>query len=948
MTAEEGAGVDNHFDFLDNLRFQQYRVHLELEETARFHYFHGPALNGLLGRALNRHPLGPGIVIDPVESGRILFAPGESYHFGLTLFGAAIAEAEFIRERLEEVGHSAAEDDAFGAFRVGLFEAVEPAIADVKPDDEGVIDYRLRLLTPLRMERKDSPRGKRYFDPGFFDLAHFLRLVHDRVYDLCKLSDTEMPPYVMPEIPPMELRSKTLIWIDAPYHAKERTLGGIVGQVDFRAEFNNEWLHLLRVGQAIHAGRNSAFGFGKYWLEPPTLKREVNAGRHFLDLAASPSNILEAFRQVKLNRGGPGIDNITLGDYESDLFRNLDKLRADVLSGCYRSSELSGVLLPKADGSVRALAFPTVRDRVLQRAVTQILAPGWELLLEENSFAYRKGLSREGAAKAIQKAYNEGFRYVMESDIESFFDNVDWQILTGKLRALLVDDPILDLLADWLRADVWFRGQTIRREKGLPQGGAISPLLANLYLDEFDEMLGDDFRLVRYADDFVILCRSKEEAQQARDRAGEALKALALELKESKTAVIDFDRGFEYLGYIFCRSMVMETEKRKTEKPKRAIEFPSPEQIPRGSWLMRVDFKKIRAVAAQEAGQPEPLTGADEAAPCEERYPVYLADPDIFARLSGRTLVISHRNRPEAGQTVLPFEQILALVDYGKPSLTLQALTELSRNGIPTFFVNTSGHNYLTVPALKPGHLLWLQQVKTAADSQTVLRFARQIIEAKIHNYRVICLRQKWPDKIGNELKTLADKAIEAGNIDSLRGYEGRAAAVYFGGLAAAVPESWGFAGRMKHPPPDPVNAMLSFGYSCLYHHLATALQICGLNPVVGFFHEMRGDYLALACDLQEEFRFLVDALVLQLIHRRMATPDDFESRSEGPYPCLMTYNFRKLFLQKMEEKLLTTFQPDAGHQTKISYRNFFIRQARQVAAICRNPSLTYQALRTR
>jgi CRISPR-associated protein Cas1 len=161
------------------------------------------------------------------------------------------------------------------------------------------------------------------------------------------------------------------------------------------------------------------------------------------------------------------------------------------------------------------------------------------------------------------------------------------------------------------------------------------------------------------------------------------------------------------------------------------------------------------------------------------------------------------------------------------------------------------------------------------------------------------------------------------------------------------VDPKWQFSGRSKNPPKDPINAMLSFGYSCLYHHISTALQICGLNPCIGWFHESRENYHALACDLQEEFRFIIDSLVLFLLHRNMVSMDNFIKNDAGRFPCLMTKEFRKAFLQQLEEKLLTEFTPDDCNHA-INYRSFFLWQARQIEDICYHPEKAYQPLRIR
>ena len=194
-----------------------------------------------------------------------------------------------------------------------------------------------------------------------------------------------------------------------------------------------------------------------------------------------------------------------------------------------------------------------MRDRVAQRAVAEVLATAVDTLLEDCSYAYRKGFSRAGAARALEVAYQEGYRYVLDADIESFFDAVDHGRLVAKLDALWPLDPVVALLEEWVRAPVVFGGRRIDCDRGLPQGGAVSPLLANLYLDELDEeVLGAGFRLVRYADDFVVLAKDLEEARRAQEVVREALAELGLRLHPEKTAVRSFDDGSATLDTCSC------------------------------------------------------------------------------------------------------------------------------------------------------------------------------------------------------------------------------------------------------------------------------------------------------------------------------------------------------------------------------------------------------------
>lgn len=216
-------------------------------------------------------------------------------------------------------------------------------------------------------------------------------------------------------------------------------------------------------------------------------------------------------------------------------------------------------------------------------------------MLDDCAFAYRKGLSRQSAVRAIEHAWDEGFRYVLDADISAFFDSVDWKRLFVKLHALWPFDPLVDLTKTWVRLPVVFDGRRLERDRGLPQGLPISPALANLFLDELDEaFLGDGFRIVRYADDFVVLCKDVDDAARARDAARSALDAMGLALNEQKTNVSEIDAGFTYLGYLFCRSLA-------TPQPRPAAPVGplAPDAVPPLSWLAQVPFERVESLAAR-------------------------------------------------------------------------------------------------------------------------------------------------------------------------------------------------------------------------------------------------------------------------------------------------------------------------------------------------------------
>ena len=212
--------------------------------------------------------------------------------------------------------------------------------------------------------------------------------------------------------------------------------------------------------------------------------------------------LTSAFQQVKENHGCAGVDGVTIEEFEEELINNFLGLEQEIKDKTYFPLPLLKVLVDKGNGESRSLCIPAVRDRLLQAAVLQAIEPVLEKEFEECSFGYRKGRSVKQAVYKIKEYYDRGYRWVVDADIDAFFDSVDHRLLIAKVRKYLSEEDISRLIELWIKAEVW-DGESIKViERGIPQGAPISPILANLFLDELDEaMLKEGYKYVRYADD---------------------------------------------------------------------------------------------------------------------------------------------------------------------------------------------------------------------------------------------------------------------------------------------------------------------------------------------------------------------------------------------------------------------------------------------------------------
>lgn len=268
----------------------------------------------------------------------------------------------------------------------------------------------------------------------------------------------------------------------------------------------------------------------------------------------SPDGLRRAWLKVRAVGGGPGVDGVTIRQFEQELEANLAGLQADLLSGRYKPQPVKRLLAPKAGEGLRPLALWALRDKIVQRVVYDCIAPYFEREFLTCSFGFRPGLGVADAVKAVLAQREANRRWVADLDIKDCFDSLDPGLLLSLVGRQVKDRMILNLVSAWLNARVFNALQGPWTRAGAAQGAIISPLLANIYLHEVDLVLtGQGYHLVRYADDMVICCQYKQQAYQALEATEAALLQVRLHLNRHKSQVVHFDQGFKFLGVFFLR-----------------------------------------------------------------------------------------------------------------------------------------------------------------------------------------------------------------------------------------------------------------------------------------------------------------------------------------------------------------------------------------------------------
>lgn len=292
-----------------------------------------------------------------------------------------------------------------------------------------------------------------------------------------------------------------------------------------------------------------------------TLHRGVERGKWYSlsDKLMRKNNIMEAWEKVCSNKGKHGVDMVSIERYESELEHNNAKLLEELQDGRYDPRAVRRVEIPKGDGrKTRPLGIPTVRDRVVQTALKHVIEPIFDIDFSPYSFGFRPKLGCKDALRRVNELLKQGYLYVMDADIQSYFDTIPHEKLMSRVKEKIIDGKILDLIEQFLKANIFDGLKHWEPEEGTPQGGIISPLLANIYLDPFDHKMTEaGFEIVRYADDFLIMCKSKESAKRALRKTRRWMKANGLKLHPEKTRIADMTEKceyFEFLGYHFERT----------------------------------------------------------------------------------------------------------------------------------------------------------------------------------------------------------------------------------------------------------------------------------------------------------------------------------------------------------------------------------------------------------
>ena len=292
---------------------------------------------------------------------------------------------------------------------------------------------------------------------------------------------------------------------------------------------------------------------------------------HLMERVVERGNVKAALKRVRQNKGSPGVDGMTVDELPKYLVENWEDIRAQLLDGTYQPKPVREVEIPKSDGGIRKLGIPSVLDRLIQQSILQVLQPMFDPTFSEHSHGFRPGRNAHDAVCEAQRYIQDGKRVVVDVDLEKFFDRVNHDVLLGRLEKRIGDKRMLGLIRRYLEAGIMADGVAVERHEGTPQGGPLSPLLANVLLDEVDKELEKrGLSFVRYADDLNVYVRSKRAGEDAMQTLRRLYTGLRLRINEAKSAVArPWDRKF--LGYGFWVAAGRKVKRRVAPKALAAM-----------------------------------------------------------------------------------------------------------------------------------------------------------------------------------------------------------------------------------------------------------------------------------------------------------------------------------------------------------------------------------------
>ncbi len=618
-----------------------------------------------------------------------------------------------------------------------------------------------------------------------------------------------------------------------------------------------------------------------------------------------------AWIKVDTNQGSAGGDAVSRKEFRDDVIARLNQLRADLLRGAYRARPFRKVSVPKKKPGYRILTIPSIRDRIVHTAIAQTLEPHLEAIFEESSFAYRKGRGVQKAVARIEHWRERGFDVVIEADIVRFFDTIQHDLLLEKIEGIVGAMPGFDALATLLRSILEDQAKALGTPGlGLVQGSPLSPLLSNLYLDALDEEIDAlGVKIVRFADDFVVLCKSQKKASRVLDHVVKVLGTHGLSLHEDGTRIVSFEKGFDFIGYLFVRSLALQ------EKPTA--------QARKNRTALKSEVTDEGIIQLEQDGSRFDQGGRV----------LYVLDKEHSLGVRNRSFSVT---REDGNELIAIPNRRVGRIEVGPGVQVAQKAMELAMSSgtdlaLIDGFGQTKGN--LLGRQSRRGKL-HLKQAAAVLDHPTRMVFARCLVHARLLNQREQLSRlnrrqkQEYVKEVLKRLKNYPDRLEEVDTVEGLLGLEGAATADYWKAIGYLHAPDASAPFKRSRPAKDALNATINYLTAILERDIRSAAQTAGLHLGFAFLHGSRDRHDGLVFDLMEPFRAPLNAGLAVFLFRAKRLRDEmFEDGG-----ATISKAGREAIIVGYETAVAKRIAKPSG-KGRLGWRAMMLHQARSLAS---------------
>lgn len=721
------------------------------------------------------------------------------------------------------------------------FKDIETQAQSIPDDGEIVLYFTSPISVP-------QVKGKYR---GYIDSSTFLQLCEERINNAfgCNISFQHLSPHIT--CIPWYWHFKML-----PHNSKSHDSNfhilGYSGPLYIRGKLS-EIRVILTILEKINLSKTPSYGRGQF-------KIQTQNTAFFDSFFPSKQSLVRAIEKA-IERYDRIRDDLADEGYSIDDINTLANELYDRLLPVYTPRLYKAYTIEQKPGKTRLIEEPTASDLIIQYYFMLTVNSFFDRVLEEESIGYRRGGSPQKAAMLAAEYIKQGYEYIVETDIADFFPTVSHPILEKKLQKILPleDKYMLTSLMNIVKTDCIYHGRKKKRKSGIAIGSPLSPMLANIYLDEFDEAMKalPDTKLIRYADGLLLLCKSKLAATNALKIAVEVLQKDGLKIKAHKTSIQHYSKGINFLGKDI-----------------------NPETLTAENTGLTL-FKKSLVVI-------------------EEYCALRLNDNNVAVYKNGKNTLN------------IPLRRLQAIILLRGASFTSFFINKMNELHIPIAIGLTGQKDLVFIhPDTKTQNdRLGAHYARHSAlsDAEKLSIAAAYAVSKLINLGKIFKQRYQKNDKVFfNKLSEAIEKINNADNIESIRAYEGAATKLCYARMNKAI-NNPAFHFKNRHrPATDPINSMLNFGFYLLFIRVRIVLQLSGLNPWLGFLHVPSSSYSSLTADVQEQVRAHIIRMIIRLINLKTIKPVDFEYENGK---CRLTKAGKTRFVQEFETVMATEILP--------------------------------------